>query len=124
MTKITIQDTGFLTSDREGEPKKGSDITQLGDYIVNSGKAITLECLSFHIESGTNLSAEPNPSSNDTARTAFNTFNNDVYTVQFRLSVRSASDRGLLKEINALRKTLGVKLLYSSDTATELKMTP
>jgi len=85
ITKIVIQDTGFLTSDREGEPKKGSDITELGDYIVNSGKAITLECPDFHLEGGTNLSAEPNPSSNDTARTAFNTFNNDVYTVQFHI---------------------------------------
>ena len=124
MTQITILDTGYNTSDRQGTAKTGSDINSPGSYIANGGAAITLNCESLKMVGGTNLTAEPNPSSNNPAETSFNTFNNDTYTVPFKLDARSATDRALLKEINVLRKTVGVKLLYSSDTASSLKITP
>jgi len=40
------------------------------------------------------------------------------------IDVTNADERALLKEINLLRYTLGVKLLYSSDTSTNIKMLP
>ncbi len=124
MTKITIKDTGFLTSDKEGTAKSGSDINDLGSYIVNSGVAITINCPKISLKGGTNLSDDPNPSSNDASKTSFNTFDNEVYEVPFIISAKDTSESNLVKEIRALYKTLGVKLLYSSDTATNLKMLP
>ncbi len=124
MTKLRILDTGFLTSDRSGIPQAGTDITSLGTYIVNSGVAMTLNVTDFNLKSGTNLSAEPNPSSNDTASTAFNTFDNDLYLVSFKINSRDSTERGILKQLHVLSKTKGVKLLYSSDTSSASKMIP
>ena len=122
--KITLMDSGFLTSARQGTAKFGTNKNNLGEYICNGGNAITLVCGNFSLRGGTNLSDEPNPSSNAPTETHFNTFDNDVYEVPFLIDVTSSSERALLKEINVLRKTLGVKLLYSSDTSTTIKMLP
>jgi len=117
-------DTGFLTSAREGTAKSGSDITDLGEYLCNKGDAITFNCKRFRLIGGTNISDEPNPSSFDATETHFNTFDNDLYEVTFKIDVTDSTERDLLKEINALRKTLGVKLLYSSDKVSTIKMLP
>ena len=118
-------DTGFLTSSREGtNPKSGNNKDDLEEYICNAGNPITLICGNFSLRGGTNLSDEPNPSSNAPAETSFNTFDNDVYEVPFLIDVTDSAERALLKEINLLRYTLGVKLLYSSDTSTTIKMLP
>ena len=93
----------------------------MGTYVCNSGNPITLKCPDISLRGGTNLSDEPNPSSNKATETHFNTFDNDIYEVPFIIDVTSETERNLLKEINALRKTIGVKLLYSSDTTTNLK---
>ena len=123
--KITIIDSGFLTSLREGtNPKEGTNKDVLGEYICNAGNPITLVCGNFSLRGGTNLSDEANPSSNKATGTSFNTFDNDVYEVPFMIDVTSETERNLLKEINLLRYTLGVKLLYSSDTSTNIKMLP
>ena len=123
--KITIIDSGFLTSAREGtNPKAGNNKDDLEEYICNAGNPITLVCGNFSLRGGTNLSDEPNPSSNKAAETSFNTFDNDFYEVPFMIDVTSETERNLLKEINLLRYTLGVKLLYSSDTSTTIKMLP
>ena len=124
ITKITIKDTGYNTSDRDGTPKSGTDITELGEYLVNGGNAITLDCGKFSLDGVTNLSADSDPSSNDAAKTAYTTFANELYTIPFRIDVTSSTARDLLKEIYVLRKTKGVKLLYSSDTASTAKMLP
>ena len=113
-----------MTSARQGTAKSGTNINELEGYICNGGNAITLNCGNFSLRGGTNLSDEPNPSSNKAAETSFNTFDNDVYEVPFMIDVTSSTERTLLKEINVLRKTLGVKLLYSSDTSTNIKMLP
>ena len=123
--KITIIDSGFLTSLREGtNPKEGTNKDVLGEYICNAGNAITLTCDNLSLRGGTNLSDEPNPSSNAPTETSFNTFDNDIYEVPFMIDVTNSAERDLLKEINVLRKTLGVKLLYSSDILTNIKMLP
>ena len=96
----------------------------MGTYVCNSGNPITLKCPDFNLRGGTNLSDEPNPSSNAPTETHYNTFDNDIYEVPFITDVTSETERNLLKEINVLRKTIGVKLLYSSDTATNLKTLP
>ncbi len=124
MTTINILDTGFLTSKRDGDPKKGGAITSLGDYICNTGSAIKINCAKLSLIGGTNLSADSDPSSNDAAKTAFTTFANDTYTLIFWIDVGDSTERGLVAEINALRKTKGVKLLYASDTASNKKMLP
>lgn len=124
MTKITIKDTGYATSDRQGTPVFGSSITTLSTYLVNSGEDITLNVSDMNLQSGTNLSAEPNPASSDAAKISFNTFDNDMYTINFWINARSLTERALLKEIHVLGKTKGIKLLFSSDTSTESKMIP
>ena len=124
MTKITIVDTGFLTADRDGTAKAGDDIDDPNNYICNSGTAIVLNCPKFSLDGGTNISADPNPSSGAATKTVFNTFKNETYTVPFIIDSTSGSETSLLKQINALHKTPGVKLLYSSDTSSTIKMLP
>ena len=85
---------------------------------------MTLNCSKVSLDSGTNLSAEPNPSSNSATKGVFNTFENDTFTVPFLIDVTNSSERDILKNIAVLHKTQGVKLLYSSDTATTIKMLP
>lgn len=122
---ITILDTGFQSSARLGKPKNNyTDKTSLGTYVCNSGNPITLKCPHISLRGGTNLSDEPNPSSNQPTETHFNTFDNDVYEIPFIIDVTDSTQRDLLVEINLLRKTIGVKLLYSSDTTTNLKTLP
>lgn len=124
MATLTIVDTGYLTSDRDGTAKSGTNIANLGAYICNGGQAITINCPGISLKGGTNMSAEPNPSSNDATKTSFNTFDNEVYEIPFYIDVTNSSERLLLKEIWALNKTVGVKLIYSSDTSTNIKMLP
>ena len=125
MAQISILDTGFQSSARLGSPKTNyTDINSLGTYVCNSGNPITLKCPNISLRGGTNLSDEPNPSSNAPTETHFNTFDNDIYEIPFIIDVTSETERNLLKETNALRKTIGVKLLYSSDTTTNLKTLP
>lgn len=122
MTKLTIIDTGWNTSARQGTKRTGNDKTNLGEYICNAGNAITLNSPGIKLQGGTNASAEPNPSSNESTETSHNTFKNETYTVPFKINVKESTERNLLKEIHLLNKTNGVKLLYPSDTTTNLKM--
>lgn len=122
--KITILDTGYLTSAREGTPKSGNNLADLENYICNQGNPITLAVPKMSLDGNTNISAEPNPSSNKPAATSVHSFENNTYDVSFIINVQDSSDRLLLKEINALSRTLGVKLLYSSDTDTNIKTLP
>ncbi len=124
IARITIIDTGYPTSNREGSPKAGTDRNSPGSYICNSGNAITINCPNMSLTGGTNSSAEPNPSTNQSAETSHNTFKNEQYIVPFLINVTNSTERDSLREIHALSKTIGVKLLYSSDTSTSLKMIP
>ena len=124
MAKITIIDTGYPTSNRQGTPKSGTSKASLGTYLCNAGDAITFNCPQMSIVGGTNASAEPNPTTNDSTETSHNSVKNKQYIVPFLIDATSSTDRDLLKEIYLLGDTIGVKLLYSSDTSTDLKMLP
>src|SRR3990167_3608017 len=126
MTKLVIIDTGYLTSDRDdsGNPNTGTNIADLSSYRANNGTAITLDCESLSLDGGTQLSTEPNPSSADSTKSHFNTFDNEVYTLKFRIDATDSDARNLLKQIAVLRKTTGVKILFPSDSASTIKMLP
>ena len=124
--KITILDTGFNTSDRDGTANSGTNKASLATYRCKdpNGNAITLNCNPIRRRSGTNLSDEPNPSSNDIARVHFTTFSNAIYEIDFIINARDETERNLLKEIVLLERTNGVKLLYNSDTSDVTKTLP
>ena len=82
---------------------------------------ITLNCPRIGLRGGTNISDEPNPDSDDAAKIHYNSFENDVYELSFIIDVTSVADRALLKEINVLNRTNGIKLIYASDTSDTLK---
>ena len=124
MAIISLIDTGYNTADRDGNQRIGTDITSLSTYKANLGSAIELKCPSIRKRSGINISDEPNPSSNEAARTHFNSFNNAVYEIDFIINIQNQSDRDLLKQINILERTSGVKLLYASTTSDVLKTIP
>lgn len=123
MGKITIIDTGYYTSDREGGVS-GNSITSLGTYRANSGSAITLNCPRIRLRSGTVVSDEPNPSSNDAARVHYNTFKNRIFEIDFAINVTDSSERNLMKEIAVLERTVGLKLVYNADTSDTIKTIP
>lgn len=122
--KIKIIDTGFNTSDRDGTANSGTNNANLATYKCNAGNAITLNCNPIRRRSGTNLSDEPNPNSNDIARVHFTTFSNAIYEIDFIINTRDETERKLLKEIVLLERTNGIKLLYNSDTSNVTKTLP
>ena len=124
MGKITIKDTGFNTSDRDGTANRETNKAVLSTYRCNNGLAITLNCNPIRRRSGTNLSDEPNPNSNDIARIHFTTFSNAIFEIDFIIDVTSETERNLLKEIVLLERTNGVKLLYNSNTSDVIKTLP
>ena len=96
----------------------------MSTYRCNAGNAIILNCNPIRRRSGTNLSDEPNPSSNDIARVHFTTFSNAIYEIDFIINARDETERTLLKEIVLLERTTGIKLLYNSNTSDVTKTLP
>ena len=124
MTNIQILDTGFNTSDRDGDANTGSDITNLTTYLTNAGAEISLNVKSIGLKSGTNLADEPNPSSDDAARVHFTSFNNRIFEIAFVIDITDTTQRGLFKEIAVLDRTSGVKLFFASTTSDTMKTIP
>ena len=117
MAKIVIRDTGYLTTNKSGTPRSGTDINNLGTYLCNSGTGITLTSSTDHFQGGTNLSAEPNPGSNAPTRMVMNTFENDIYRIPFIINSRLAAEYNLIKELAVFYKTDTIKLIYPSASA-------
>lgn len=121
MTSIVIKDTGWLTSERQGTQKTGSDITNLSTYRVNGGNAITLKISDIRMKGGANVADEPNPTSNEPANVHYVIFSNDLYEIDYKLNVTDNSQAALVKELNVLYKTKGIKLLYADTTTDTIK---
>lgn len=135
MAKIIITDTGWLTSDRTGTQNSGTSIVSLSNYrckgrtsesdaTIITGGMIILNCNEINLVGGTQMADEPNPSSGDSTAVHFNTFENELYEIPFLIDVTDTTEKALLKEIRALHKTSGVKLIYASDVATTIKTLP
>ena len=74
--------------------------------------------------SGINLADEPNPNSNEPARTHFTSFNNAVYEIHFIINVQDSTERDYLKELILMEKTRGIKLFYADTTSDVIKSLP
>lgn len=123
MTSISIIDSGYNTTNKDGTPNSGVDITSLGSYIAYGGQPITFNCQSIRGRSGLNVSDEPNPSSNDSSNIHYTSFNNRIFEIDYLINVTNVLERGLFKEMSVLDKTNGIKILYASTTNDNIKST-
>lgn len=107
MGQITILDTGFLNISGTG--------TQ-ASVIANSGSVITLKTgkLSFQRKSNTDSTEIINTTTGPVV--GFGTVTAGLWVVNGVLDSNVAADMDLIKPLNDLLSTFGVKLLYYSDT--------
>ena len=106
---ITIIDTGYLTI----TTTTGTQAT-----MANSGSAITLQSIDMTYQGGSNIDDAPviNVSSSGAGAAVLNfgSISNAKITINGILKRTVAADMNLMDDLDDLRKTIGIKLLYYS----------
>ena len=118
MTSLTIIDSGYNTSARDGTANSGSDINNTSTYKAST---VTLKSKGIRLKSGALIADEPNPSSNEPAAVHYVIFSNRLYDIDYTIDIQNESDRNILKDIAVLERTSGIKILYMSTASDTLK---
>ena len=107
IANLIIIDTGYLSI----TTSSGTQAT-----MANSGNTINLKTSSISYTGDRNVDDSPIINSNSESSLNTGSINNAKIIVQGVMKRDNTSDMDLLKEMNLLRKTFGIKLLYSSST--------
>lgn len=111
MANLAIIDTGYLTI----TTTSGTQAT-----MANSGSAISLQSAELSYQGGGNVDDSPviNASSSGAAiaNLNFGSISNAKIIIQGMLNRKSTTDMDLMNDLNDLRKTVGIKLLYYTST--------
>jgi len=108
MANLALVDTGYLNIAGTG--------TQ-ASTIANSGAAITLNAKTIAYQSEGNIDDSPIINSNSQAVLSFGSVSNSKITVTGVLDRTVTADMDLMDDINDMRQTYGIKLLYYNDTS-------
>jgi len=103
---IAIMDTGYLvttTAEDSGETKATR---------ANSGNAIVTKSTEVVFQGSGNIDNTPIINSNTNSTLNFGSISNAKLTISGMLDRKIDADMNLMAELNSLRKTLGIKLLY------------
>lgn len=106
MGNIAIIDTGFLTT----TATTGTQATR-----ANSGNAINLKSVELSFQGSGNIDDSPIINSNTNAVLNFGSITNELFKVRGLMKRTNTTDMDLLKEINLLKATYGIKLIYYTD---------
>lgn len=109
MANITIIDTGYITA----TSVTGTQAPE----IVNSGSAIELKAVNISYKSGGNVDASPIINNNTLPVVGFGSVTTGTITITGVLDVKDATDLDTLQDLNDLRRTYGIKLLYYNSTS-------
>jgi len=104
---LKIIDSGWLSKDRVGTQ-------ETTDNRANDGGVITLKSVSLALSGKALLNRDPIPGSFADAPVNINGYGNDVYSLTVVVDKSKSAEYDDLSEINRLRKTKGVKLIYPS----------
>ena len=111
MGTISIIDTGYIKSDKSGTQLDTTDNT----LVVNNGTAITLKTASLKYSGGVSLDNNPQPGTYQNTELNFVSFDNEMIVIRGIVRRDVNSDMDILKYLNQMRKTKGIKLIYYTD---------
>ncbi len=107
ISNFVIIDTGYLTI----TTTTGTQAT-----MSNSGSAINLKSVDITFQGGGNIDDSPIINSNSETALNFGSISNAKITITGVMTRDNTTDMDLMNDLDDLRKTLGIKLLYYSST--------
>ena len=111
MVNLAIMDTGYLTT----TTTSGTQAP-----MANSGNVINLKTAEITFQGGGNVDNTPIINSNTETALNFGSISNAKITIQGLSDRTDVDDVDDLVELDKLRKTYGIKLLYATSTSTTI----